>query len=53
MTTCCTGDCNQGRECPLRPRRSGWWRRLMAAVFCLSLTGCAPGVWNATLLVAQ
>jgi hypothetical protein len=27
MTTpiCCTGDCNQGRECPLRPRRRGWW----------------------------
>ncbi len=39
--TCCTGDCNQGRECPLRARRSGWWARLMAAVFCLSLTGCA------------
>jgi hypothetical protein len=39
--TCCTGDCNQGRECPLKPRRSGWWKRLMAAMFCLTLTGCA------------
>jgi uncharacterized protein YceK len=40
-STCCTGDCLQGRECPLRQRRKGWWKRLIAAVFCLSLTGCA------------
>jgi hypothetical protein len=35
--TCCTGDCNQGRECPLRQRRRGWWPLLIVAAFCALL----------------
>jgi hypothetical protein len=35
--TCCTGDCLQGRECPLRQRRKGWWPLIAVAAFCALL----------------
>jgi len=44
--TCCTGNCRQGRDCPLRkPDTECWFVTAAAAVMCVVSLGAPVALW--------